>query len=72
MVGETPKILTIQHSKRVKATTTKVVDQTITNVTIIEEDGKIKRATSNVITAKHLDILLMNVTPTRMIHKKLK
>lgn len=72
---ETPEIPTIQHFKRVKAIVIEVVDKAIIKVTIIEEEeeeGNMIRAMYNVIIVKSLDILLVNVIPTRMIHKKLK
>lgn len=37
-----------------------------------EEDGRMKITMFNVTTAKSLDILLANVTSTRMIHNKMK
>lgn len=74
MVGETLKIPIIQHFETVKATITNVVYQTITRVATIEEedeDGEMTRAMFNGIIAKCLDIFLVNVMPTRMIHKDL-
>lgn len=38
----------------------------------MEEDGEMIKAMYNVIISKSLDILLVNVMPTRMIDKKLK
>lgn len=75
MVEGTPKIPTIQHFKRVKEVETEVRDQEISKVATIEEgeeEGKMIRAMYNVIIVKSLDILLMNVMPTKRIDKKLK
>lgn len=49
-----------------------VVDQAITKVAKIDEYGKITRATFKATIFKSLNILLVNIIPTRMIHKNLK
>lgn len=58
-----------------KVATIKVVDQEITKVATVEEDEEeenIIREMSNPTSVKSFDVFLVNVMPTRMIHKNLK
>lgn len=71
----TSKISTIQHSKRVEATAIELVVQAVIKVATVEKrevEGKMIILMSNTTIIKSLDILLVNVMPTRIIHKKLK